>query len=58
MRSCMKSFNKRINKRKASKVTLKTHHKHEAHMTAQEEIRGASSGSTQVRSEEIKMHHN
>ena len=58
MRSYVKSFNKRINKRKASKVTLKTHHKHEAHMTAQEEIKGTSTGSIQVRSEEIKMHHN
>jgi hypothetical protein len=51
----MKPFSKKLNKRKASKVTLKTHRKH-SHPPLQDEIKEISSGVSSVRPEEIKMH--
>lgn len=51
----MKPFNKRLNKRKASKVTLKTHRKH-SHPPLQDEIKEASNGMTSIRPEDIKLH--
>lgn len=51
----MKAFNKRLNKRKASKVTLKVHRK-QSHPPLQDEIKEAASGVTEVRPEDIKIH--
>jgi hypothetical protein len=51
----MKSFSKRVNKRKASKVTLKNHRK-SSHPSLQDEVKGASDGVTSVRPEDIKIH--
>ena len=51
----MKPFNKRLNKRKASKVTLKTHRKN-GHPSLQDEVKEASNEVTAVRPEDIKMH--
>jgi hypothetical protein len=51
----MKPFNKRLNKRKASKVTLKTHRKH-SHPPLQDEVKEAADGVTSVRPEDIKIH--
>jgi hypothetical protein len=51
----MKPFNKRLNKRKASKVTLKVHRKNN-HPPLQDEIKEATDGVTSVRPEDIKIH--
>lgn len=51
----MKAFNKRINKRKATKVTLKTHRK-ETHPHVHDALKEATSSVNAVRPEEIKMH--
>ena len=51
----MKPFNKRLNKRKASKVTLKTHAK-SSHPPLRDEIKEASNGVSEVRPEDIKIH--
>jgi hypothetical protein len=51
----MKPFNKRVNKRKASKVTLKTHRKN-SHPPIQDEIKGTMNGETSIRPEDIKIH--
>ncbi len=51
----MKPFNKRVNKRKASKVTLKTHRK-SSHPSIQDEVKGASNGVSSIRPEDIKIH--
>ena len=51
----MKAFNKRLNKRKASKVTMKNHRK-SSHPPLQDEVKGASAGASSVRPEEIKIH--
>ena len=51
----MKPFQKRLNKRKASKVTMKTHRK-SSHPPIQDDVKGASSGVTAVRPEDIKTH--
>jgi hypothetical protein len=51
----MKPFNKKLNKRKASKVTLKTHRKN-SHPSLQDEIKEVSSEVSSVRPEEIKIH--
>lgn len=52
----MKPLNRRVNKKKHSKLTLKTHFKDEDQITAQDEIKGV--GNVSVRPEDIKMHHN
>lgn len=51
----MKPFNKRLNKRKASKVTLKTHRKNN-HPPLHDEIKEATNGVTSVRPEDVKIH--
>lgn len=51
----MKAFNNRINKRKASKVTLKTHRKNN-HPSIQDEVKETMSGVPAVRPEDIKTH--
>lgn len=51
----MKAFNKRVNKRKASKVTLKTHRK-DSHPPVQDEIKEITNGVTAVRPEDVKIH--
>jgi hypothetical protein len=51
----MKPFNKRLNKRKASKVTLK-HHRKNSHPSLQDEVKEASDGVSAVRPEDIKIH--
>jgi phage-related protein len=51
----MKPFNKRLNKRKASKVTLKTHRKH-THPSLQDDVKEISSGVPEIRPEDIKIH--
>ncbi len=50
----MKPLNKRINKKKASKVTLKNGRKH--HRLVDNDEKAISSGVSSVRPEEIKMH--
>lgn len=51
----MKPFNKRLNKRKASKVTLKNHRK-SGHPPIQDEMKEVTNGVTSVRPEDIKIH--
>ena len=51
----MKPLNKRLNKRKASKVTLKTHRK-DTHPSLHDQVNQASNGITSVRPEDIKIH--
>jgi hypothetical protein len=51
----MKPFNKRLNKRKGSKVTMKTHRKCN-HLPLQDEIKRDSNSVTEVRPEDIKIH--
>ncbi len=51
----MKPFNKRLNKRKASKVTYKTHRKHN-HPPLHDEVKEITDGVTAVRPEDIKIH--
>lgn len=51
----MKPFNKRVNHRKASKVTLKNHRKN-SHPSLQNEMKEVANGVTEVRKEQIKMH--
>ncbi len=51
----MKSFNKKLNRRKASKVTLKTHRKN-SHPPLQDGIKDATSGVASIRPEDIKIH--
>jgi tRNA(Phe) wybutosine-synthesizing methylase Tyw3 len=51
----MKPLNKRLNKRKASKVTLKNHRK-SSHPPLQDEIKEAADGVSSVRPEDIKIH--
>jgi hypothetical protein len=53
----MKPFNKKLNKRKASKVTLK-HHSKSSHPSSQDELKDASNDVTSVRPEDIKIHQN
>ena len=52
----MKPSNKRINKRKASKVTLKTHRKLSRNGDLHEQMRKTAEGLSSVRPEDIKMH--
>ena len=49
----MKAFNKRVNKRKATKVTLKTHRKDSR---TQDELKTAMNNVNTVRPEQIKIH--
>jgi len=51
----MKPLNKRINKRKASKVTLKTHRKHNC-QRLNDEMKEIISGNPDIRSEDVKIH--
>lgn len=51
----MKAFNKRVNKRKATKVTLKNHRK-ETHPHVRDALKEATSNVTAARPEDIKMH--
>lgn len=56
MKGCegsMKAFNKRVNKKKASKVTLKTHRK-DSH--PHDVLKQATNNVNSVRPEEIKIH--
>lgn len=51
----MKPLNKRINKKKSSKVTLKNHrHGHVQKYT--EEVKEAADGASEIRPEDIKLH--
>lgn len=52
----MKSLNKRINRKKTSKVTLKTHRKHSRHGGVRDEAKEVSEGVSAVRPEDIKLH--
>ncbi|MBX3720187.1 MAG: hypothetical protein KF898_11110 [Parachlamydiales bacterium] len=52
----MKPVNKRINKKKASKVTLKNHRKHNRTGDLHEQMKKAAEGLTSVRPEDIKLH--
>ena len=51
----MKASNKRVNKKKATKVTLKTHRK-DSRPHIHDEIKRAASNVSAVRPEEIKVH--
>jgi hypothetical protein len=51
----MTSFNKRISKRKESKVTLKNHKKH-TDASSQELAEQGTTAAVPVRPEDIKMH--
>jgi hypothetical protein len=51
----MKAFNKRLNKRKASKVTMK-HHRKSSHPPLQDVVKGTAAGGSPVRAEEIRIH--
>lgn len=51
----MKQVNKKLNRRKASKVTMKTHRKG-SHPSLQDEIKDASGGVSGIRPEDIKIH--
>jgi hypothetical protein len=51
----MKPFNKRLNKRKASKVTFKIHRKNN-HPPLHDEVKGVTDGVTSVRPEDVKIH--
>ena len=51
----MKAFNKRVNKKKATKVTLKTHSK-DTRPHLRDEIKTATSNVNAVRPEEVKIH--
>lgn len=51
----MKPFNKRVNKRKASKVTLKNHRKGK-HPSLHDEMNAVSEGIPSIRPEDIKLH--
>lgn len=51
----MKPFNKKLNKRKASKITLKTHRKN-SHPSLHDEVKEVASDITSVRPEDIKFH--
>jgi len=51
----MKPSNKRLNRRKASKVTMKTHRKN-SHPSLHDEIKEATDGITSVRPEDVKIH--
>lgn len=50
----MKPINKRINKKKASKVTLKRHGKHDGGVDAQEQMKKDAEGLFSTRSAPIK----
>ncbi|MBS0653617.1 MAG: hypothetical protein JSR39_08875 [Verrucomicrobia bacterium] len=52
----MKPVNKRINKKKASKVTLKNHRKHNRTGDLHEQMKKAAEGLSSVRPEDIKLH--
>ena len=52
----MKPSNKRINKKKASKVTLKTHRKLNRTGDLHEQMKKAAEGVSSIRPEDIKMH--
>jgi len=51
----MKPLNKRINRKKASKLTLKTHHKHNR-QRLNDEMNVSISGNPDIRPEDVKMH--
>jgi hypothetical protein len=51
----MKGSNKRVNKRKASKVTLKNHRK-SSHPSQQDEVKEAADGIVSIRPEDIHFH--
>lgn len=51
----MKASNNRVNKKKATKVTLKTHRK-DSRPSIHDEIKRAASNVSAVRPEEIKVH--
>jgi len=51
----MKAFNKRVNKKKATKVTLKTHSK-DAHPHIRDELKAVTNNVNGVRPEEVKTH--
>ena len=51
----MKAYNKRLNNRKTSKVTIKRHKKG-SHPGVRDDIKCDTSGVTGVRPEEIKFH--
>jgi len=51
----MKAFNKRVNKKKATKVTLKNHRK-DSHPGVHDELKTAASSVNAVRPEDIKIH--
>lgn len=53
----MKAFNKKLNKRKTSKVTLKRHSKSN-HPSSQDELKDVANGVASVRPEDIKIHQN
>ncbi len=51
----MKAFNKRVNKKKATKVTLKTHRK-DARPHIRDELKIATSNVNAVHPAEVKIH--
>lgn len=57
MRGMMKPSNKKVNKRKISKVTLKNHRK-SSHPSHQDEVKEVDVDIGSVRREEIHFHQN
>lgn len=51
----MKAFNKRVHKKKATKVTLKTHRK-DTRLHVRDEVKAAMNNVSAVRPEEVKFH--
>jgi hypothetical protein len=51
----MKALNNRVNKKKATKVTLKTHRK-DSRPNVRDEIKKATSNVSVVRPEDVKIH--
>ncbi|HEY2810658.1 MAG TPA: hypothetical protein VGJ00_04635 [Rhabdochlamydiaceae bacterium] len=51
----MKAFNKRVNKKKATKVTLKTHRK-DSHLHVHDELKKVTDNVNAVRPEDVKIH--
>lgn len=52
----MKPVNKRINKKKASKVTLKNHRKQNRTGDLHQQMKKAAEGRSSTRPEDIKLH--
>jgi len=52
----MKQLNKRINKRKPSKITLKTHHQHDRPESIHAENKDIAESTSAIRPEDVHLH--